>query len=101
MQPRSIPTTTPHLDQVRQLRGEERKTELTTESASTESKVVITGDDVLIEYVKRLINCVKNLLESEIADAQRDSFEKFITHYVWSSRDKSGKKGRNPYWERL
>lgn len=49
----------PNLDKYHQLKGDERKTELTTETASKESKVVITGDDVLIEYVKRLINCIK------------------------------------------
>ena len=27
-----------------------------------EDKVVITGDDILIEYVKRLMNVVKNSL---------------------------------------
>ncbi len=62
-----------------------------------ESKVVITGDDVLIEYVKRLIHCVKNLLEAEIGKREADSFEKFLTHYVWSSKDRPGK----PFWERL
>lgn len=58
----------PNLEKYHKLRGDDRKTELTTESASKESKVVITGDDVLIEYVKRLISCVKQLLESEIRD---------------------------------
>jgi len=59
--------------------------------------VVITGDDVLIEYVKRLISCVKSQPEEELEDHERSAFEKFIAHYVWSSHDKTTK----PYWERL
>lgn len=52
---------------------------------------------MLIEYVKRLISCVKGLVEEDLEDDERESFDKFISHYVWSSKDKPQK----PYWERL
>ena len=58
---------------------------------------MITGDDVLIEYVKRLISCVKSVVDEELEEEEKDSFEKFIGHYVWSSKDKPSK----PFWERL
>ncbi len=49
-------------------------------------KVLITGDDILIEYVSRLL---KQLSQGEdrLPDAHRQSITKFITHYVWHSKD--------------
>lgn len=58
---------------------------------------MITGDDVLIEYVKRIINCLKNINEQTLGSKERDNFERFIAHYVWSQKDKIGR----PYWERI
>jgi predicted transcriptional regulator len=50
-----------------------------------ESKVVITGDDVLIEYVDRLIKKVS--LENEVGKTEISKIENFITHYVWHNED--------------
>ena len=52
------------------------------------SKVVITGDDVLIEYVSRLISKLRNINEEQIGDKEEDCIENFITHYVWHNEDK-------------
>ena len=49
------------------------------------SKVVITGDDVLIEYVSRLITKVQD--ESRIMPKDLECIENFITHYVWHDED--------------
>lgn len=54
------------------------------------TKVVITGDDVLIEYVSRLINKVESMTEGQIGKNQCECIENFITHYVWHSEDVSG-----------
>ena len=52
---------------------------------------------MLIEYVKRIINCLKNIIETQVGPRERENFEKFIAHYVWSSKDKVGKT----YYERF
>ena len=48
---------------------------------------MVTGDDVLIEYVWRILNCLKNLSESWLGTLEKSNFEKFITHYVWTNKD--------------
>ena len=48
------------------------------------TKVVITGDDVLIEYVTRLIEVVEKV---EVGKEEFEHIESFITHYVWHSED--------------
>jgi hypothetical protein len=60
-----------------------------------ESKVVITGDDVLIEYVDRLIKKVS--LENEVGKTEISKIENFITHYVWHSLDTT----KSPVKDRL
>ena len=88
----------PNLDKYYQLNnlknGDAIKEEPRAEQPQTEN-VVITGDDVLIEYVKRLINCLKNI--KSITAAEKENFESFISHYVWSNQDRPKKS----YWERL
>ena len=61
------------------------------------SKVVITGDDVLIEYVTRLIQKITFLNESKIGFKEVAWIENFITHYVWHNSDLPEGK----LWERL
>jgi hypothetical protein len=51
------------------------------------NKVVITGDDVLIEYVARLIQKVS--VDTNVRAAESESIENFITHYVWHNPDNS------------
>jgi hypothetical protein len=46
---------------------------------------LITGDDILIEYVERLMNEIKNVDDSGLKPNWKSQIEKFITHYVWHS----------------
>ena len=50
-------------------------------------KLLITGDDVLIEYVTRLIIAVKSFTEGSLRNNWRLAMESFITHYVWHTSD--------------
>ena len=50
---------------------------------------MITGDDILIEYVKRLSTTLTMLQEDLIGVSQTEKMEKFISHYVWHLPDKS------------
>jgi hypothetical protein len=51
-------------------------------------KVLITGDDILIEYVERLVKSLRILAPDQMIDPWRLSIEKFITHQVWQAKDK-------------
>ena len=53
-----------------------------------QEKVLITGDDILIEYVERLMTAIRNITEEYLTDQWRVALEKFITHYVWHSQDR-------------
>ena len=61
---------------------------------------MITGDDVLIEYVARLMIAVKSIRESSLRLSWKTSIEKFITHYVWHSSDVR-RAENNRLWQRL
>ena len=51
--------------------------------------MLITGDDILIEYVDRLMNQLKMMgEESLLQESWKKAIEKFITHYVWHSQDR-------------
>jgi hypothetical protein len=57
--------------------------------------VLITGDDILIEYVDRLINQLRVKTGGpSLVDPWSKPIEKFITHYVWHSQDQT--KGEDP-----
>ena len=46
--------------------------------------MLITGDDILIEYVDRLMNTIKNVGGDHLLlDNWKIALDKFITHYVW------------------
>ena len=48
---------------------------------------MITGDDVLIEYVDRIIKVLKlSVKEDHLNDHQRVSIEKFLSNKVWQSQ---------------
>lgn len=55
---------------------------------------MITGDDILIEYVTRLMKTFSSnkITEEELSSEQKTKIEKFITHYVWYAQDKNGEK---------
>ena len=48
---------------------------------------MITGDDILIEYVSRLSKSLNHIAEEHIDSTQRQRMEKFISHYVWHMPD--------------
>lgn len=51
---------------------------------------MITGDDILIEYVTRLLKTfsTNKIKEENLHQDQQSKIEKFITHYVWYAQDK-------------
>ena len=55
---------------------------------------MVTGDDILIEYVTRILHLFssKKVREEDLTAKQQDKIEKFITHYVWYSQDKNNGK---------
>lgn len=53
----------------------------------SDGKVVITGDDVLIEYVQRLIKILKEIPEIQDSEIIDQNIEKFIVHFVWHKED--------------
>ena len=49
---------------------------------------MITGDDILIEYVSRLVDCLGQQVRDDLIDnPQVKALERFITHYVWHQPD--------------
>jgi hypothetical protein len=49
--------------------------------------LLITGDDILIEYVARLMIAVKSIKENVLKAQWIYNIEKFIKHSVWHSSD--------------
>ena len=47
-------------------------------------KVVITGDDILIEYVRRLKNVVTKTNSNVLPNSIMYYLEKFLYHKVWA-----------------
>ena len=69
---------------------------------------MITGDDILIEYVERLMNAILALpSEEQLQENWKVALDKFITHYVWHSQDRRNEQPSNgsgvgsPFWFRL
>jgi len=58
-----------------------------------QGKVLITGDDILIEYTERLMSALKQVSEPQLRVAWKNSIEKFLQHYVWHNQD-----SRGPLW---
>ena len=58
-----------------------------TEDGKDKNKVLVTGDDVLIEYVSRIINFLKSIPEGEVPVLWMTQIDKFIQHYVWHTPD--------------
>ena len=56
-------------------------------SSNDQERVLITGDDILIEYVDRLMREIQDIDDSDLKPSWIASIEKFITHYVWHSQD--------------
>jgi tubulin polyglutamylase TTLL5 len=54
---------------------------------SKEEKLIITGDDILIEYIARLMHAIKALSSSSIKPQWRKNVEKFLSHYIWEDQE--------------
>ena len=54
---------------------------------------MITGDDILIEYVQRLVKTLVHVSEEVLTLQHVDKMEKFIQHYVWHSPDVTESSG--------
>ena len=48
---------------------------------------MITGDDILIEYVARLVKALQLVQGEQVQPVQITSMDKFVTHYVWKQPD--------------
>lgn len=61
---------------------------------------LFTGDDILIEYVHRLMLAVQSIKESMIKPQWNHQIEKFVKHYVWHTSDVR-RAQNNKLWQRL
>jgi hypothetical protein len=61
--------------------------DVATSVGQTRDKLLITGDDVLIEYVHRLMLAVQSIKEPAFRPQWKVQIEKFIKHYVWHTSD--------------
>ncbi|CAG9317785.1 unnamed protein product [Blepharisma stoltei] len=48
-------------------------------------KIVVTGDDVLICYVSRVIDLIKTIPEERLRKEWKKSIDKFICHHAWEN----------------
>jgi len=53
------------------------------ERGEMNSKILITGDDILIEYVDRLTVALKSIKDTTLKPVWAKCIEKFVTHEVW------------------
>ena len=63
------------------------------------SKIVITGDDILIEYVTRIVNVLRKIDEEfhdedELSQDVRNSIKLFVEHHVWQKGVTNAQGGR-------
>lgn len=58
-----------------------------TSAKSNNSKIMITGDDILIEYVTRLVKAMNMVQVELVQQSHLQSMDKFVTHYVWKQPD--------------
>lgn len=59
----------------------------TSQKSQNNSKIMITGDDILIEYVARLVKALQLVQGEQVQPVQISSMDKFVTHYVWKQPD--------------
>jgi hypothetical protein len=67
---------------------------------SRPEKIVLTADDILIEYVGRIWHAIRSLKEDKLKPLWRRNLERFINHPVWHASDT--RRGSNArLWQRL
>lgn len=70
-------------------------------SNESNEKIIITGDDVLIEYVHRLITSLSVISEDILNPDIKLAIDRFINHYVWHSKDPAGENPKALLSQRL
>lgn len=49
------------------------------------NKLVITGDDILIEYLSRVLHACKSVTNEKMKADWKQALEKFVNHIIWAS----------------
>lgn len=69
------------------LEDSSRKCSNSLEEKSSCEKVVVTGEDALLEYLKRIIKTLRKTDEESVRNIVKRSLCKFITHHYWHKLD--------------
>ena len=69
-------------------------------SKKKDQKIVITGDDVLIEYISRLMHATKAIREDSLKLSWKRALDKFVSHHVWMNTDLR-KYDSTKLWKRI
>ena len=80
--------------------GQQTNSTSSTNQPSKKEKLLITGDDILIEYVARLMIAVKSIKENMLKAQWIYQIEKFIKHTVSHGSDVR-RAQNNKLWQRL
>eukprot|EP00347_Sterkiella_histriomuscorum_P021171 403334979 len=69
---------------------------------NTNNKVMITGDDILIEYCERLMFALKSINDGLLRIQWKQALDKFLNHQVWQSQNSRPDSAlQNTKWQRL
>jgi hypothetical protein len=55
------------------------------ESEKEKKKLIITGDDLLIEYLSRILHACKSVTLEKVRNEWKLGLEKFVSHSVWNT----------------
>jgi hypothetical protein len=55
------------------------------EKEKEKSKLIITGDDILIEYLSRVLHACKSVTSEKLRSEWKNALDKFVSHYIWVS----------------
>lgn len=98
-----IPSDLPPVTQetrypLRQLKQKSRN--FSEEKSTRPEKIILTADDILIEYVSRIWHAIRSIKEEKLKTSWRRNLERFINHSVWHTSDtRRGSSSR--LWQRL
>ena len=72
-------------NEIYDVRSIEKEAEKNEKSDKEKSKLVITGDDILIEYLSRVLHACKSVGAEHLKNDWKQALEKFVNHYIWQS----------------
>jgi hypothetical protein len=52
-------------------------------------KLTVTGDDILIEYIQRIVNMLEQVQDRKLPDPILSIFQKFVNHKVWQNKQQA------------